>query len=309
MAKVSVVIPLYNAQNYVLETIYSIKNQTYQDFDMVIVDDCSTDQSYNIIKNLNDNQIKLFQNQRNEGIAYTRNRAIELSTGEYIALMDDDDISPSYRLEHEVKYLEENPLIDIVGGHCRNIDSKGKDLNQQWNVYLNPNYIKAFMLFGNPIANSSALIRRSFLEKCSIKYKDNMYGAEDYFFWAECSLYGTIANLDEVMLYWRVNHGNETDRVFKNNLSERSKVIETIHNFLLDSYGFQITSKQKKILNKVFGDNGIIDNKEEVIELYQVLYSIVRQAEKLRLPHAKEVITMCRKRFGEKIGKAFFLWD
>ena len=106
--------PLYNAEKYVFKAVNSILNQSFRDFELIIVDDCSVDNSASIVTEFNDDRIKFFSNERNQGIAYTRNRAIELASGEYIAIMDDDDIAPLNRLEREVLYLDENPNIIAV---------------------------------------------------------------------------------------------------------------------------------------------------------------------------------------------------
>lgn len=309
MPRISVVIPLYNAQKYIKNTILSIQNQTFTDFEIIVVDDDSKDDSYKIVSDMDDSRIQLYKNEKNQGIAYTRNRAISFCKGEYIAFMDDDDIAPDYRLQHTLDFLDKNKNIVAVGGNCRKIDGDGNDLNKQWNVFLNPLLIKAYMLFEDPIPNGSALIRRAFLVENDIKFKDNMYGAEDYRFWAEVSLKGLIANLDEVLLYWRVNHGNETQRVCSQCNEKRQAVLADIHNFLLEAYGFNLKNQELDILNKVFEEEGTLDSNQEIIAFYNALNNLIVQAEQMNLSIKKEIKIMCRKRFGEKIAKAFFLWE
>lgn len=308
MSRVSVCIPVYNGGKYLNEAINSLLNQTYEDFEIILVDDSSTDNSIEIIQSYKDKRIHLYKNEKNQGIAYTRNRAIDLANSEYIALLDDDDIAVPYRLEHEVKFLDDNKDIDVVGGHLRRIDKNGNDLNSQWNVYLNPNYIKAYLMLGDTIANGTVMFRKKFVNDHNIRFKDNMYGAEDYMFWVECSLKGKITNLDEVLLLWRVGHGNETQNVFNNKLVERNKVIDDIHTYALYENGFRLNQNELTILNKVFREEGTIDNQQEMEQLFNTLKNIARQASNYKLDNEKEIITMCRKRFGEKVGKAFYLW-
>ena len=104
MPRISVIMPLYNAEKYVEQAINSILNQTYQDFELIIVDDKSTDKSYEICRRIKDKRIRLFQNNCNFGISQTRNIALQHTNGEYIAIMDDDDIAPLYRLEKEIVF-------------------------------------------------------------------------------------------------------------------------------------------------------------------------------------------------------------
>ena len=310
MSKVSIAMPLYNAEKYVSETVKSLLMQTYEDFELIIVDDASTDNSVKIVSEIDDSRIRLLKNSVNIGIAATRNRAIENCVGEYIALMDDDDIAPNYRIEKEVKFLDENNDIDVVGGHCRFIDENGQQIkNKQWNVFQNPDYIKAYLMLSDAVPNGSVMIRRHFINENNLKFLDNMYGAEDYRFWVECSLKGKIANVDEVMLYWRIGHDNETKRISKDNKDGRKKALEEIHSFALRKTGFQLEVNEIRLLNKVFDEEGKIESNEELKKVFEVLKKISKQAYKIKLKNANEITAMCRKRFGEKVGKAFYLWN
>lgn len=309
MPKVSIAMPLYNAEKYVSETVKSLLVQTYEDFEIIIVDDASTDNSVKIVSRIDDSRIRLLKNSVNMGIAATRNRAIENCVGEYIALMDDDDIAPNYRIEKEVNFLNENNGIDVVGGHCRFIDENGQQIkNKQWNVFQNPNYIKAYLLLGDAMPNGSTMFRSTFIKANQLKFQDNMYGAEDYQFWVECSLKGTIANIDEVLLYWRIGHDNATGRITEQKWEQRRKVLENIRRYALEGNGFNLSEKEIKFLTHVFDEDGIIDNAEEMQVLFQTLRKISKQAHQKNMQNAKEITTMCRKRFGEKVGKAFYLW-
>ena len=308
--KVSIVVPVYNAEAYIAEMLKSILNQTYQDYEVVLVDDKSTDRSVEIIQGIADSRIKLFHNKENSGIAYTRNKAIELANGDYIALMDDDDIAPPYRIEKEVHFLDENVDIDIVGGHCRFIDEDGKMIpNKQWNVFQNPNYIKAYLLLDDAIPNGSAMIRRKFIESHTLRYQDHMCGAEDYRFWVESSLVGKIANIDEILLYWRIGHNNESKRVHESKTVERNQVLKDIRKYAFEKNGIHLESKQLEILNQIFNEDSIIKDMDEMKLLYEALKNISNQAQQKHLHNAKEITAMCRKRFGEKVGKAMFLWN
>ncbi len=306
MPRISVIMPLYNAEKYVEQAINSILNQTYQDFELIIVDDKSTDKSYEICRRIKDKRIRLFQNNCNFGISQTRNIALQHTNGEYIAIMDDDDIAPLYRLEKEIVFLDYHKDIIAVGGHCRFIDEKGNDLGKQWNIFTNPKYINAHIIFSNPIPNSAGMIRNEILQKYNIRYQDGMYGTEDYRFWAECSMYGFLGNIDEVMLYWRKTNAGVTNRELYTD--ERKKAVAETQKYLLEKLGFCLKKNDIEILTKTLGEDGILSTHEEIKELFQALKKISKQAEDMKLVNAKEIITMCRKKFGEKIGKAFFLW-
>lgn len=309
MSRVTVIMPVYNGERYLKESIESILNQTYQDFTLLCINDCSTDNSLSIIQQYNDPRIKLIQNKLNLGIGSTRNVGLEMADTEYIALLDNDDISPSYRLEHEIQYLDSHSDIHVVGGHLRKIDEFGNDLNKQWSVYLNPDYIKACLLLENTVANGSVMFRKSFIDAHNIRYKDNMCGIEDYMFWVECSLNGSIKNLDEVLLYWRITSENETSRMLNKYKKERMSAFLKIRRYAFEQYGFELLEEELCLLNKIFYDDGIVETRAELDRLYYILKKVVHQARELKISNTKEIVTMCRKYFGEKVGKAFFLWD
>ncbi len=306
MPAVTVIMPVYNTAIYLPQAIESILNQTFSDFELLIIDDASTDQSVDIIRQYKDSRIHYIRNSENQGISETRNRGIDLARSEYIALMDSDDIAPSARLEKEVAFMNENRDIDVVGGHLLEIDHNGKDRNKKWTVSLNPDYIKAYLLLGNTVANGSAMFRKSFVDRYKIRFSKASRGAEDYRFWVDCSLHGRIANLDEVMLYWRTGHYSETSLVKANRSREREEALTRA--YALHSSGFRLSDQDLSVLNEVFKEDGIINNMEELQLLYTVLRKISRQAKELQLCNSNEIVTMCRKRFGEKVGKAYFLW-
>lgn len=306
MPAISVVMPLYNAEKYVQKTIHSILNQTYKDFELIIVDDCSTDNSVQVVESIQDNRIKFFCNEKNMGIAYTRNRALENSNGKYIAIMDDDDIAPAYRFEVAIQFMEKNLHIDVVGGNTCIIDENDTVVGMFPQAIRNPKLVKAQLMLGNIFGNSTALIRRAFIEKHHIRYKDNMLGAEDYQFWADCSRYGNISACDNVMLYWR-RYDNETKK--KRGSIERKKVISNIQRNMLEYYGFSFTDSEYELLLRVFEEDGKVQDSSDIQKLYQVLQSMVEQSIELQLDNAREIAIMCRKWFGKKCSTAFYMWE
>ncbi|MFW6383201.1 MAG: glycosyltransferase family 2 protein, partial [Nanoarchaeota archaeon] len=125
--KVSVLMPAYNSQDYISDAIESILSQTYTDFEFVIIDDCSTDDTWKIIKKYakNDKRIKAFKNVKNSGVTVSLNNGLEKCSGDYIARMDSDDVSLPKRLEKQVEVLE-NGKADVVGTNIYFIDEQGK---------------------------------------------------------------------------------------------------------------------------------------------------------------------------------------
>lgn len=110
---VSIITPLYNSEKYIAETIESVLAQTYSNWEMIIVDDCSKDNSTKIVEEYQkkDRRIKLYRNEINKGVSYTRNRAIDLSQGKYIAFLDSDDLWKKEKLEKQIKFMEEKNVV------------------------------------------------------------------------------------------------------------------------------------------------------------------------------------------------------
>jgi len=129
---VSVIIPVYNVEQFVLEAIQSIQNQTYKNLEIIVIDDGSVDDTYKIVEKLakDDNRIKLYRNEKNLKIVKTLNRALTIAKGEYIARMDGDDISAPDRIEKKVKFLELNNDYDLVGCSMVAIDIEGNKIGQ-----------------------------------------------------------------------------------------------------------------------------------------------------------------------------------
>lgn len=144
---VSVIMPAYNGEKYIGDAIESVLNQSYDNFELIIVEDKSTDNTLEVIQKYIDSRLFLYLNSQNRGIAYSTNLGIAKSKGKYIALLDDDDIALKRRLEWQVNFLEEHKDIDIVGGRSALIDSEGKFIRYDKELIYNSKYIKANMLF------------------------------------------------------------------------------------------------------------------------------------------------------------------
>lgn len=312
MCKISVITAVYNAERFIGETLQSILNQTYADFEVLVMDDASEDNSEKIIRQYmkNDSRIRYYKNERNAGIAKTKNKGLDLAAGQYICILDHDDIALPDKLRVSAEYLDAHEDIQVVGGNFIYINEKGERINKVPSAMLfNPEYIRAYLMFNNALANGAAMFRKEFVDRNHIRYREDMYGIEDYFFWVECSLNGYITNINEDMFKLRTNPNRVTEQIRENQWQKRKEAFDQLHQFALEGWGFSLTKEDYFIINKAFMEDGGVDSREEIGNLFQALQKICRQAEELNLAHKKEIATMCRKRFGDKIGKAFFLWE
>lgn len=207
MPRVSVIMPAYNVEKYVGEAIESILNQTFTDFEFVIINDGSTDDTASIIKQYakKDKRIKFINNKKNQGLIAVLNQGLDLCVGEYIARFDSDDISRPTRFEKQVRYMDAHPKCGVVGTWAEKFGP-----NVMHRVIKHPETIKLLDLFlyGSQVVHPSAMLRRAVLVNNNIKYDPRYKYAEDYAFWAEIVKYSEIHNLQEVLLDYRWHDSN-----------------------------------------------------------------------------------------------------
>jgi glycosyltransferase involved in cell wall biosynthesis len=201
---VSVIMPVYNTGKYVGEAMQSILNQTYSNFEFIIINDGSTDNSEEIILSFDDARIRYYKNEVNSKIVYTRNRGLDLAQGTYIAFLDSDDISDIRRLELQVDYLENNPQCGILGTSIINIDFNGNKIGTTVIYSAKSDAIPVVMLFKNYFCASSVMFCKEALG--AIRFDTNFPVAEDYVLWLQIMEKGyKVAHLKEALTYYR-NH-------------------------------------------------------------------------------------------------------
>ena len=172
---VSVVMPTYNRANLLKTSINSILNQTYKNFELIIIDDGSKDNTKNIIFSYNDKRIRYYSNPTNKGISYSRNKGFSLAKGKYIMIMDDDDFSLPNRMELQVNFLEKNKNIDVVVGQIKNFKPTPQTHNE----------ITIGLLQENPIGNANIMYKKDFALKNKITYDENLPISEDWNYWLD----------------------------------------------------------------------------------------------------------------------------
>lgn len=201
LVKVSILMPVYNtSEEYLREAISSILNQTFRDFEFIIINDGSTNNVKDIVLSYDDSRIVYLENEENLGVIKTLNRGLELAKGEYIARMDSDDISKPRRLEVSVDFMDKNQQISAAGCHALATPIKYK--------YATPcdnKTIKVFLRYvANCMMHPTMIIRKSALIKYKLKYDEKYIHNEDYKLWIELNKKTQLANIPEVLLIHRV---------------------------------------------------------------------------------------------------------
>lgn len=215
MPDVSVIMPVYNAAKYLQKAIDSILHQTLSDFELIIVNDCSTDESEFIIKLYTDNRIKFIQQPQNMGVVAAMNKGLALAKSLYVAVMHADDISISDRLEKEFTYLENHPETAVVAGFIENINDKDEPVGK-WKEDRNTIsalQIKDEMIKGNCIAHPTVMMRTDIVKKYgySSAPQHKGYAVEDYPLWLHLLADGyVIEKIAEPLLHYRIHTQSAT---------------------------------------------------------------------------------------------------
>lgn len=201
--EISIVMPAYNAGQYMVPAIQSILDQSFENFELLVIDDCSTDDTLSIAREFIDKRIIVVHpNKENRGNYATRNLGIKMSRGKYICVMDADDISLPGRLATQLKWFRKNEGTGIVGSFGDIIDSNGNFVEE----YLAPsgyNSIRLRLLTNMCFIHSSVMMNRSFLKKYYIRYNEAYYYAGDYELLARCAQKFPINIIPEKLVYYR----------------------------------------------------------------------------------------------------------
>ena len=225
---VSVIMPVYNTKDFVWEAIESILNQTFKEFEFIIVDDWSTDWSYEICEEYakKDKRIRLYKNEKNRWIWYTKNKLISLTTTNYIATQDSDDISTQNRLKLEYDFLENHPEYAIVAWNNIIIDEEWKKI---WHRKYSDD-IKSVILKQCPVSHPTTMIRKDIFEKVWW-YSHDSY-VEDYDLWLRFYIkWYKIKNIDKDLLKYRIRkwaHKNNAKRTIRETIKLQEKVFKQI---------------------------------------------------------------------------------
>ena len=231
---VSVLLPVFNAEPYLQETISSLQRQTLTNFEIVAIDDGSTDGSLECLRKINDPRLRIFQNPQNLGVVATLNKGMAICDAEYIARMDADDIADPTRLEQQLSYMRQHPRCVFLGSGREFIDERGQPGPATSAPPTNSELIRWKLLTGNFVAHPSVMLRKSALEGdlFDLQYRH----AEDYAAWLKLSRQGEMGMLSAKLVKVRV-HGQSVS--FLNKLPQIFACAAALGHHLRVRYGTQ----------------------------------------------------------------------
>lgn len=251
MKLVSILMPAYNVEKYISNSIESILSQTYCNFELIIVDDNSIDSTVELVKKYTDKRIKLIKNTQNIGVTANRNFLLNLAKGDYIAFFDSDDIASKDRIEKQVNYLNSNQLVDVVGSRINYIDEFGNRIyfrigDRCFNHYE----IASELIFNNVLCTSTIMFRSKHKHLLQNNIVNNI--AEDYYLWVillinKCKFYC----IKEKLVNYRVRNSGSTS-VYLYKIKES---FDIIHSIILEQLNITVNSRVLNIHNGFFVSN------------------------------------------------------
>ena len=206
--RVTVFIPVNNREHYITTAIDSILQQDFTDFELLIVDDGSTDRTVEVVSGYEDSRIRLECNGRNLGIPATRNRGLALAQGEYIALLDSDDYAYPWRLRRQVEYLDRHPHVVQVGGWCTLMDAEGKPLRRIRRQPTRPEDVDVHLVYHCALINRTIMGRTAGLREFG--YDEKFSRCQDYELHGRLAERHAMANMPEILVCGREHPGRVT---------------------------------------------------------------------------------------------------
>ena len=199
---VSVLLPAYNAASSLDAAVRSVLRQSFADFELMIVDDGSTDGTASLLAGYSDPRIRIVRNSTNRGLVAALNYGIELARGKYVARMDADDVAYRRRLERQLAFLEHHPDVGICGTWFRAI---GDGRRTQVRTPTTHDEIAATLFFRSPFGHPTVVFRRSFLNASQLRYSDDAQHAEDFDLWVRARGQTQFSNIPEYLLDYRIH--------------------------------------------------------------------------------------------------------
>lgn len=255
MPEITVLMPVYNGEKYLRPAIESILNQTFSDFEFLIINDGSTDNSESIILSYKDERIRYVKNENNLKLIKTLNKGISLSRGKYIARMDCDDISFPIRFEKQIEALRNNPELDGVCGRSYDLYH---DLSIRRNLRFLPLHSAAFRFisqFEVSFIHPSLMVKTAVLQKEPFKDDESALNIEDMELGSRLSSKGyNIENLNTFLIYYRKNIEGVC---FTHRDEQKHKSFKLAHNNLLKSFSIDMTEDFYQLLTEKKGFNSL----------------------------------------------------
>lgn len=268
--KITVLIPIYNAEAFLKDAIDSVLWQTFTNFELLALDDSSTDNSREIVLSYKDARIKLVECTHN--FVNTLNTGLHLAKGKYIALLDHDDIMMPYRLQTQYDFMELHPEIAACGGRAHTFGAYA----EQYYIPTEHGKMIEKMLIYSPIINPTGFVRKDILAANNLRYQEEYGFSSDYKLWSEVAKVGRLANIPKTLTLYRTSN-TQTSVKFKKECRENGQKVklEMLEYFLehidMDNHiGRMVNDEFIPMIDEI-GEHGIFD----ADIFFQFMYELV----------------------------------
>jgi glycosyltransferase involved in cell wall biosynthesis len=273
-ALITVLMPVYNAEKYLKEAIESILNQSYTNFEFLIINDGSEDRSEDIILSYRDDRICYFRNEKNSGIVQTLNRGIAFCKGKYIARMDADDISEPTRLKKQLDFMEKNLDYGLIGSQAYLIDEKSCITGELIYPVAFDKILFNLMLH-NVFIHPTVFIRTSIFRTFNILFSENYKHAEDYKLWTQFGCVTKMLNLEDKLIKYRIHNEQISEKHQTAQIENSNKIIREY----LVSVG--LNPEFYKVLSVYTTEADTL----QIINLLEELYKVTKTKKRIYTPY------------------------
>jgi glycosyltransferase involved in cell wall biosynthesis len=265
---VTVLLPAYNAAPYIGTAIESVLGQTYSNFELLIFNDGSSDNTKEIILSYSDSRILFFDSPQNQGYVAHLNKGLTIANGDLIARMDADDIALHNRFEMQVSFLQANQDIDIVGGQVELI-SDWKNIyttsNGDWDYPLTVAACRFKTLFSVPVAHPAVMMRTRSLRESHLLYDVSFVPAEDWEFWIRSIGQLQIINLPDTLLKYRVHPAQITEQ----RKQTEAALLKRIREKIVDTFFKQVPQLSTSAVYHILYEPDLIEDANDYLILYK----------------------------------------
>ncbi len=292
----SIIMPLYNSERFIGQAIQSLLTQSFKEFELIIIDDASSDGSLDIVKEFKDGRIRILINEKNQGISFTRNKGLNVARGRFIAPFDSDDVAMPDKFAKQVRFLGSHPGYGMIGSWAQLIDHDGNFLKKRWKLPAKPKAIPAILLFRNYFCHSSIIMRREAIPIGG--YDDRLQIGEDYKMWIEIARKWKVWNLSDYLLHYRVHPESMTGK----NEAAVNRYDMRIYREGFGPLGIDLSQDQLDLL-MLIKDHRSINNRESVLNIEQFLLLIIKRNSEKKVYNHQELVKVVFNRWLKVLHK------
>ena len=271
--RISIVLPVYNGAKYLKDSIESILHQSFNDFELIVIDDGSLDKTFEIIHRYNDNRINIIHHSINKGLVYSLNEGVKVSRAEYIARMDADDIALPDRLEKQLEAFEANKNLGVLGTQIALMDETCSFEVDQHHYPQSHSEIIWRMLFENTFAHPTIMVRKKVFTQA---YREEYKHAEDYDLWTRLTGDAIFGNLSQKLLLYR-RHSETVSHLQNAVQDQHTKIIQK--NYFYKVTGRMLSDEEGQLLTEINKRSQPLSNSQlhSIIDLLFTYYLGIKE--------------------------------